>query len=691
RTLQTYMDLATGEYRRADGRPVMTRADFGRLEAAVRRMHALGWAWGDLHDGQILMRDGPRGPEFSLIDFGTLRRRAGPADAKFESMRADDLSRLDDLRASLFGASSADVGAARETPAPGRLEKAYARFNVRLGQGFYYATGGSFGILPRTFGENAAGDPLIILEKKTPPFSALLPARWREALLGRPYLSIGVNAAPDLASKKALIGAFGELTSPETLRSLGVGRVGGPAGFRVVTENPALVAFAKRMEGGAWSVRPYDEGAGRLDRAQHWMQHPYAALARGLASLIGRPEKDSRFVVSRTYLEEPPAVRPAPAATRGETLPALEPARSLPPQAADALRGLRVGPGENLLNAPGAVGAGASLRPLSFDVGAGEELPKAGATAPELTGARGVTDPTLEPPHVHRKAILEEITSPDSLLARHPGLASDVDRLETGNVRLRAIHDALSALPETLNLADGETSPLARLVLATAAERRDLATVFNRRAADPSVPVKAREVFAKAAKRYEVSDSSVKKVRDRKEALRLAANVLGEAGEAEVALRLPAAGQEARYVREIVPGADTEEKLEEVRRRLEGADPDLKAAFLAEARRLGPAADVRDVSDDSLRRLTLDKEIADVVFEDGRAWGEVKNLGRVTTRRKLEEGSKSILVQARENMVIRRLFGDGVTEYDYYFLDGIRPDAAAELERLGYVVHGVVK
>ncbi|TBR22715.1 hypothetical protein EPO15_07480 [bacterium] len=363
RLLQSYMDMNTGEYRRADGSPVMTRSDFARLEGAVKRMHALGRGWGDFHDGQVLVRGEAGRLEFGLIDFGTVHQRTGPADAKFREIVADDLTRLSDLKTSLFGEKPSggfDVGAAERGPTA--LERAHGRFNIFLGKGFYKATGGSFGILPETFGRNASGDPLIILERKTVPFSQLLPASLRPSH----YLSIGVNAAPDLASKKSLIKAFGELTAPETLKRLGVGEPGGASGFRVVTENPALVAFAKRFEKDGWKVTPYEEGTGSLDKVQHWLQHPFASVRRLGESLLGIKRPDGRHIISRDFAPERAAVEaPLPDGGMFRALPA--PANGvvpLPEAPGNLLRGVRGGAGENLLNAPN------SPRAPPADVGA---------------------------------------------------------------------------------------------------------------------------------------------------------------------------------------------------------------------------------------------------------------------------------------------------------------------------------
>ncbi|MBI5596242.1 MAG: hypothetical protein HY928_09170 [Elusimicrobia bacterium] len=208
---------------------------------------------------------------------------------------------------------------AAEKQGPGAAARAYGRFNVLLGRAFYAATAGSFGILPRTFGTSSDGAPLIILERKTAPFSQILP----RALRPRHYLSIGVNAAPDLASKKALIKAFAELGSPEALKRLGIGEPGGPLGFKVVTENPALVAFAKRFEKDGWKVLPYAQDARALDKAQHWLQHPYASLRRLAEAALGMSRPDPRHIILRDFSAAPP-VRAAepPAASRAppETL-----------------------------------------------------------------------------------------------------------------------------------------------------------------------------------------------------------------------------------------------------------------------------------------------------------------------------------------------------------------------------------
>ncbi|MBI3298216.1 MAG: hypothetical protein HYZ75_08640 [Elusimicrobia bacterium] len=109
RSLQSYLELETGRYRRADGRPVMMLYDFTRIEKTIRRMHALGWAWGDFHDGQVNIEGEPGKLHIGAFDFGTLHKRTGPNDAKFEELKADDLERLAQLKTGLFDESAPDA------------------------------------------------------------------------------------------------------------------------------------------------------------------------------------------------------------------------------------------------------------------------------------------------------------------------------------------------------------------------------------------------------------------------------------------------------------------------------------------------------------------------------------------------------------------------------------------------------
>ncbi|TPW17854.1 MAG: hypothetical protein FD126_3563, partial [Elusimicrobia bacterium] len=266
---------------------------FGRLESVFRQYD--GYLMREMMNE--LARPGSSDmmagiyPEVQVFGDVRLRNLDGKGDVQAVNAPAEWKGRAEGTRVAAFAeknglemrwyarSASAEVGAAEGPSAAARL---HGRVNVALGQGFYRATGGSFGILPETFGRNSAGDPLLILERKTPPFSQLLPAAWRP----RHSLSIGVNHAPDLASKKALLKAFSELTAPETLKRLGVGEPGGPTGFRVVTENPALVAFAKRFERDGWTVKAYEDGTGGLDRVQHWLQHPIASVRRLGESLL---------------------------------------------------------------------------------------------------------------------------------------------------------------------------------------------------------------------------------------------------------------------------------------------------------------------------------------------------------------------------------------------------------------------
>jgi hypothetical protein len=192
--------------------------------------------------------------------------------------------------------------------------KSHARLNVFLGKAVYFMTGGSFGILPRTYGKNADGDPLVILERRAIPFSQLLPRKLRHALFGRHWISIGVNEAPDLATKKDLIEAFRSLGRDENLDYLKTGWAGGAAGFRAITANPALINFVGRHSEEGWEVLEYRGNAALGDRLMTWWQHPLespALAARALwAKLRGRaPPEDPRRILSWTDPDPEPANR----------------------------------------------------------------------------------------------------------------------------------------------------------------------------------------------------------------------------------------------------------------------------------------------------------------------------------------------------------------------------------------------
>lgn len=93
----------------------------------------------------------------------------------------------------------------------------------------------------------------------------------------------------------------------------------------------------------------------------------------------------------------------------------------------------------------------------------------------------------------------------------------------------------------------------------------------------------------------------------------------------------------------------------------------------------------------------LGKEI-DVIFNEGRAWGEVKNFREPITR---GIGNwDEVINQARKMLKLRSLMNRGVVhdrkhfhldvqEMHYFVINGISEGAAAELEALGYVVHGM--
>ena len=208
-------------------------------------------------------------------------------------------------------------------PAPGKDDahlrkdsrsKHHSSVNIFLGKALYYATGGSFGVHPKTFGQNDQGEPLIVLERMAFPFSMLLPRKLRHAIFGRHWLSVGINDAPDMETKRALIKAFKELGKDDNLDELKTGWAGGPAGFRSITSNPGLTSFAARHADDGWQVLPYRTNAKLTDRLTAWLQHPIGSpilLGRQLwAGLQGRaPPEDPRRIVQWTDPDPEPANR----------------------------------------------------------------------------------------------------------------------------------------------------------------------------------------------------------------------------------------------------------------------------------------------------------------------------------------------------------------------------------------------
>ncbi|MBI3297927.1 MAG: hypothetical protein HYZ75_07180 [Elusimicrobia bacterium] len=320
-------------------------------------------------------------------------------------------------------------------------------------------------------------------------------------------------------------------------------------------------------------------------------------------------------------------------------------------------------------------------------------LEKPASGGPVTTQGRAVRETV--PPSARRTAVLAEILSPDSALAADPGLAPFAAKLEAINVSMRRAYDELAAAPPK----DADI-----LFDKAIALRRRTAADVAALAADPTVPEVLRKTFVKAAEKYGVSAKEEAKLRKKvaTDPANTIRGVLGEAAELDVSLRVSGFVERGGTIRErlLADGVGKKELLGAARDWVRAADPAAQEALLALARERLAArepgaviADVEAIPADILDSLTLQKEVADVVFKDGRAWGEVKNLDSVTTLEGLLDGAKgkSLFTQARENLLVSRLFGPEVREYHYFFVDGITPQAAARLQALGIIVHGIAR